>query len=1000
MPSRQGRYAGASLLTALLAFAVFFSVGSASAAAPTVVIGTATNPTYTTVDISGELDAGGEESNWNIQYSSDGGTNWNYSNLGGQSFGTAPEQIPPGGGTIEGLRAGTTYVARIHVERFVNGPEEFNSDPSSPFTTESLPAQTVTIDPVTGQSATSAEFSGHIEPNAPAGEPSVSEVRWHFHCEPIACPDAEAEGQPAVPAGSAGADVHAESSELEPNTEYEVTLVTENLGGDQVTAGPVPFKTGGAAPIVQTLPAFAIRGGTEALVGGSINPRNSDTSYWIEWGPTDTYGQKFPATPVDIGAGGRPQYVTQRLAGLSPSSEYHFRLVGENSVGPPHDGVDQSFETVPASEAVEQNCPNAQLRIENNSTALPECRAYEQVTPVDKNGFDVGNVEPLLGQTEIAGEDGSRIAFESLGAFADSRSSLQLNPNISDRTPAGWTTRGLGVPVPPQPGPEAMRSQWYSPDLAKVVLTPPPGYHLAPGDLPGERNIYLRDTATDSLTTLNADSRPTGNNSFEMIGASSDGAVVFFSCNVPLLDGVPATNPETGTQVGGIYEWRNGALDFASVLPDGDPSLASGGGTEPSGNIHVSRDGSRMMFKGGPGAEGDQLVLREDGTSYPITPAGEPLAFFVGATPSLSAIFFTSPSALTPEAAENGLQKLYRYNSGPKTLTLISPDASDGGNAVSVRGSSPDGSYVYFRSDSQYLPGQGLRGQSGVATNLYLWHDDAISFIAAEHEPPSDEALYTTFRVSPDGKFASFQSSDRLTAYDNTDATPGPGGGPRADSEVYVYDAEAGRLTCVSCNPSGRPPSGTPEGTDAGSSFPSPPNRQLLNRQVGVGDDGQIFFNSRDSLVSADVDGVSDVYEWRDGQAHLISSGTGTQPSFYSAASLGGGDVFFSTRQPLISSDRDQLGDIYDARVEGGFPTLDHSSLCEGSDSCRGAESNAPAVPAPRTESSAPEVTPSPARLRLKKALRACKRRPHKERAHCRAAAKKKFKKASNGRSH
>ena len=40
---------------------------------------------------------------------------------------------------------------------------------------------------------------------------------------------------------------------------------------------------------------------------------------------------------------------------------------------------------LPGAAAAGEGCPNEQLRAENNSLGLPDCRAFEMVTPPDKN---------------------------------------------------------------------------------------------------------------------------------------------------------------------------------------------------------------------------------------------------------------------------------------------------------------------------------------------------------------------------------------------------------------------------------------------------------------------------------------------------------------------------------------------------------------------------------------------------------------------------------------
>ena len=68
----------------------------------------------------------------------------------------------------------------------------------------------------------------------------------------------------------------------------------------------------------------------------------------------------------------------------------------------------------PATAGAAGSCPNEQVRIEEPyAPALPDCRAYEQVSPVEKNYADaLGAVTSVR-----ASASGEAIAFDSLGTF-------------------------------------------------------------------------------------------------------------------------------------------------------------------------------------------------------------------------------------------------------------------------------------------------------------------------------------------------------------------------------------------------------------------------------------------------------------------------------------------------------------------------------------------------------------------------------------------------------
>ena len=103
-------------------------------------------------------------------------------------------------------------------------------------------------------------------------------------------------------------------------------------------------------------------------------------------------------------------------------------------------------------------------------------------------------------------------------------------------------------------------------------------------------------------------------------------------------------------------------------------------------------------------------------------------------------------------------------------------------------------------------------------------------------------------------------------------------------------------------------------------------------------DGNRLFFDSYDALLLTDTNEAKDVYMWQapdsgdcdasdanyfeqnGGCLSLISTGKDSRASSFVDASADGSDVFFSSGERLHGSDVDELIDIYDARIGGGFP--------------------------------------------------------------------------------
>jgi hypothetical protein len=133
--------------------------------------------------------------------------------------------------------------------------------------------------------------------------------------------------------------------------------------------------------------------------------------------------------------------------------------------------------------------------------------------------------------------------------------------------------------------------------------------------------------------------------------------------------------------------------------------------------------------------------------------------------------------------------------------------------------------------------------------------------------------------------------------------------------------------------------------------------------------------------------------------------------------SASGSDIFFATRTALVQQDTDELGDLYDARIDGGFPAPTEPA-CSG-EACQGSPSPLPSFPPAASSTSpaagnlvpppitvAPSTEPKPKAKpkeltraqKLAKALKACRGRPRKRRAVCESQARKRYGTKANAR--
>jgi hypothetical protein len=85
-----------------------------------------------------------------------------------------------------------------------------------------------------------------------------------------------------------------------------------------------------APPVVTTNPATSVSA-VSAVVGGSVNPNFSATSYHVDWGTSAAYGNFTAETGA--GEGGTAQVVSATIDKLKPQTLYHFRVVANNPAG-------------------------------------------------------------------------------------------------------------------------------------------------------------------------------------------------------------------------------------------------------------------------------------------------------------------------------------------------------------------------------------------------------------------------------------------------------------------------------------------------------------------------------------------------------------------------------------------------------------------------------------------------------------------------------------------
>jgi hypothetical protein len=597
----------------------------------------------------------------------------------------------------------------------------------------------------------------------------------------------------------------------------------------------------------------------------------------------------------------------------------------------------------PAQAAAADTCPNAELRALNNSTRLPDCRAYEMVTSPYKQGFDA--------REQTYSDDGA-LAYWSVGNFAGNTYGSLGNQYVTRRSETGWKSISMNPPgeqwvfldgegaraglsndlrsslwwmrsrsgpderwtehsdqgalylrrpdgvfslIAPNPGTDVPRVYASTPDLVSHVVVggelgyPAPNlYDVSDGDQV-LHPIAIDNTGAAFPVPADLLLCPQG--------ISDDGRVIFFGIGIRWPD---ACSGPLRARVGGkttiemsASQCTRSAGDLGGACNADAPVIP----VYPGGGF--ARDGSRAFF-----TTTQQLVNGDTDATNDLYACDIPVGTLAPVIP---------------------------VNVCPN-LRQVSASAAGGGDVESVVRVADDGSRVYFVARGVLAANHGANDQTAVAGahNLYVWETDA------EH-PEGHTTFMARLLVIEDGITGETTPDGRYLVVTTTTPLVSSGAAADADSatDVYRYDAVTGEWLRLSTGTTG---SGGNAEIDAVSRIRV--GKGNIRERASMTDDGHtVVFETGEALAPADANRSADVYAWHEGQVSLISADGGNRPRITAS----GTDIFFSTEDQVTAADGDTSADVYDARVGGGFD-LRAQGPCEG-EGCLGAPPTPPGLP-------------------------------------------------------
>jgi hypothetical protein len=821
-------------------------------------------------------------------------------------------------------------------------------------------APELVLDPVSGVSSTGATLSGSIDPNGvgPIDHPNPSTTSYIVEYREVG----ETDWTPYVskiPVGSGSSPIPFSIGigGLAPKTTYEArVLVIKPFGFAPQIQTTAPFQTLVGKPKVAS-PYADIVTSHSAELHGQVNPSGADTTYHFEYGPTTAYDHSTPA--VDIGDGISSLAVQAHIDGLDPVVQ-HFRLVATNSAGT-DTGEDQSFNFYP------EPCPNSAARQQTGSDLLPDCRAYEMVSP---NG---------LGSTVLLAQGPSSSLATSPPRFAYAGGAGTLPgpwnpPNngtgdtyVATRTDQGWQTSFVGIPAQDasQPGGAPGGSitnfgaggillpgddgldrflQWGPNSAQSGDNSSPPRLFDAQGNelgrLPSNLAAIPGGDLPPGLGGWAGDQRLSGdghhfifssNNTPFAAGGLSSGAGSVYDDDIATGSVALISKTEAGADIPQV----------PGAAHNGHPLLVPGASSDGSHVLigaPVDCPPSLLSYQYCPGNPLILYMSVDDTTHYDVS-RGQAVDF-EGMSRDGTEVFFSSDQHLSADDHDSSTD-LFRWSEAGNTITRVSAGTSPVGdtdacsaswiagcgaravphdnhsftNASTDNAVSASGNAVYFYAPEQLSGAEGFPGRR----NLYAYRNGEVHFVASlDADKPASR-----IQVSADGRYAAFITKSRLSGYDNA-----------GHAEMYLYDDATGKLVCASCIPDGSPPSHDAQGSTDG---------------IFMSDDGHAFFTTLDSLTPRDADGLPDVYEYTEGRPQLITTGVAAQgnPSTgLVGVSADGVDVYFLTLDTLVPQDHNgPFLKFYDARAGGGFPVAPEILPCAAAEECHGPGNAAPSAP-------------------------------------------------------
>jgi hypothetical protein len=604
-----------------------------------------------------------------------------------------------------------------------------------------------------------------------------------------------------IGSGSGAVAVHAKITGLAVNTTYHFRLQASNVSGTvpgqdaTFPSAPPPAITGAEATALTA---------TSATLNANVNPGGIPLKdCHFEYGTTTAYGSPpVPCAPAagEIPADKAAHAVSAAITPLFANTPYHWRIVAESEAGTTT-SVDHTFV------------------YQTTGEGLPDNRAYEMVTPPQKNGGLIGNgafdFEPGISEGPEGLHKGpSRVIAMTIQCFAPSESCTGIRNSTGEpfaftRTDEArqceplpspcWATTALAPPATrfstnsvylrgadegtvlfSMPTGPAEEDEWYArlPEGSFVPFGPatPPGQtgvesfaqqaQSVTADL--SHLVFVHESTTGVQWPFD---KTTGSLSlYEYVGAHN---------TEPMLVGVSNEGPPP---------WKPGATHVNEGA-----DLVSVCGTELAGynqkvpHANVSPDGRIVYFT----AQGHTGCFGSGANEGKEVPVDELFARVDGELPSAHTVAISQPKALNPAAVNKSCETTKCKEDTENPAPAVNPNWRGGGFA----GASEDGSKVFFL-DPQRLTDRATEGAGNELgcsdtseCNLYLYdfaqpEGERLLDVSAPETGGEKPLVQGVVQVSADGSHVYFVARGKLAGNRSVLGSEAVAG----EDNLYVFD--------------------------------------------------------------------------------------------------------------------------------------------------------------------------------------------------------------------